>query len=87
MHELRKLAPEDLPEAQRSGIGGSPMREIITSARARGRSTLLLDASEAGRPLYLKPGFIRDDLVRVWIREGPGLAGRPRNAMIKAPDE
>ena len=45
------------PEAQRRGIGAAVFEEILARCAASGRSLLLLDASDAGAPLYAKYDF------------------------------
>lgn len=56
------------PACQRQGIATTLMKALIGWARARGCATILLDASPAGKPLYLGMGFVEDDIVRVWQR-------------------
>ena len=45
------------PERQRSGIGASLFEEILTRSEDHGCTLLLLDASDAGAPLYEKYSF------------------------------
>jgi GNAT superfamily N-acetyltransferase len=54
------------PTCQRQGIGVALMRELIAWSQERGCSTILLDASDAGKPLYLQLGFVIEDTVSVW---------------------
>ena len=63
------------PARQRQGIGGAVMRALIGWARERGCASILLDASDAGKPLYLGMGFVIEDQVTIW-RRGEG-APRP----------
>lgn len=60
------------PEAQSRGIGRALMNEVLARVAERGAQTILLDASDAGRPLYEKMGFVTDDGVGLWRREAPG---------------
>jgi GNAT superfamily N-acetyltransferase len=52
-----------LPSMQRHGIGRILMEHLLAWFYARNCSTILLDASPAGAPLYLSLGFIVDDTV------------------------
>jgi len=52
-----------LPTFQRHGIGKAIMEHILTWLQRRGNRTVLLDASDAGKPLYENMGFISDDRV------------------------
>jgi GNAT superfamily N-acetyltransferase len=45
------------PAAQRRGIGAAIFDELVARCDARGVALLLLDASDAGAPLYAKRGF------------------------------
>lgn len=52
------------PDFQRRGIGLAIMEHLLAWARDRGATTVRLDASPAGAPLYARLGFVTDDLVR-----------------------
>ena len=52
--------------AQRRGIGRSLMEYILADLKARGCPVVLLDASPAGRPLYLQLGFRDEGLTNVY---------------------
>jgi GNAT superfamily N-acetyltransferase len=54
------------PAYQRRGIAMALMRSLIAWLQERGCSTILLDASDAGKPLYLQLGFLVEDTVSVW---------------------
>lgn len=54
------------PALHRQGIGAALMDELIAFLRSQGCATILLDASDMGRPLYLKLGFAVDDTVSIW---------------------
>jgi ribosomal protein S18 acetylase RimI-like enzyme len=54
------------PTLHRQGVGAALMRELITLLAAQGCATILLDASDMGRPLYLRLGFAIDDSVSIW---------------------
>ncbi|MBL8967135.1 MAG: GNAT family N-acetyltransferase [Spirochaetaceae bacterium] len=73
------------PGAQSRGIGRALMVEVLARLAARGASTILLDASDAGRPLYEKLGFVTDDGVGLWRREVPsGAPGGAAEAVVSA---
>ena len=57
------------PALQRRGIAMTLMRSLIAWLQERGCSTVLLDASDAGKPLYLQLGFVIEDTVSVWRRQ------------------
>ncbi|MCL5950157.1 MAG: GNAT family N-acetyltransferase [Chloroflexi bacterium] len=49
------------PELQRQGIGSALLKGMLESLDARGTPAILLDASEAGAPLYRRFGFVEAD--------------------------
>lgn len=57
------------PGAQHRGIGRALMERLLDQLRARGCPMALLDASDAGWPLYASLGFVVDDTVSVFARE------------------
>jgi predicted N-acetyltransferase YhbS len=57
------------PAMQRRGIGQALVEALIVSAHELGCDTVLLDASDAGAPVYTRVGFVEDDRVRVYARE------------------
>jgi len=54
------------PDLQRRGIGQALMEYLLAWARERGATTVRLDASPAGEPLYRRLGFVTDDYARVY---------------------
>jgi GNAT superfamily N-acetyltransferase len=70
------------PQAQRRGIGRALMEQLLARVDAWGCPMALLDASDAGFPLYQALGFVVDDTVDVWVgataeahaRQAPGTA-------------
>lgn len=67
-----------MPEYQGNGIGRRLFERLVESLEAQGCLTMMLDATEAGAPLYRKFGFVE------WARTcemtrapGAGLAQRP----------
>jgi predicted N-acetyltransferase YhbS len=59
------------PAMQRRGIGHALVGALIVHARELGSPAVLLDASDAGAPVYARLGFAVDDHVRVYTRELP----------------
>lgn len=49
------------PELQRQGIGSALLEGLLKLLDARGTPAILLDASEAGAPLYRRFGFVEAD--------------------------
>ncbi len=66
------------PGFQRQGIGRAIMDHLLDWAAVRGASTVLLDATPAGVPLYSQCGFVTDDYAQGHTSANPGaLAGQP----------
>lgn len=65
------------PALQRQGVARALMQALIDWLWTRGCATLLLDASDAGKPLYLALGFVPEDTVTVWRRSETGQASSP----------
>ena len=59
------------PRAQRRGIAQALMERLLELLEGRGRGTVLLDASDAGAPLYRRLGFVEDDRVRLFVAAAP----------------
>jgi GNAT superfamily N-acetyltransferase len=57
------------PSAQRQGIGMALMEPLLAWLDGRGCPVVLLDASDAGAPLYLRLGFVEDDQTAVYRLE------------------
>lgn len=51
------------PGMQRRGVGSALLARLLARLDARGCPLTLLDASEAGAPLYRRLGFVEDDTV------------------------
>jgi ribosomal protein S18 acetylase RimI-like enzyme len=62
------------PEARRRGIGRALTEAAVARLRARGADTVLLFATDMGRPLYERLGFETEDTVTAWR----GTAGTAR---------
>jgi len=57
------------PAMQRRGIGQALVEALVARAHELGSAMILLDASDAGAPLYARLGFVEDDRARVYTRE------------------
>jgi GNAT superfamily N-acetyltransferase len=64
-----------VPAERRQGVAGLIMEGLLEGARKRGCSTVLLDASAAGQPLYEKLGFVAEDDACLWKREEEAKEG------------
>jgi len=63
-----------LPHARRRGVGEALTRAACARLRERGAETVLLFATDMGRPLYERLGFEPEDTVTAWR----GMAGTAR---------
>ncbi len=63
------------PQIQRRGVGMALMQHLLSWLDARRTPMALLDASEAGYPLYRRLGFVECD--RALIYQGPGDVTTP----------
>lgn len=66
-----------LPRARRRGIGELLTRAAIDWLAERGASTVLLYATDLGRPVYDRVGFVEEARARAWrgVSPGPPPAG------------
>ncbi len=65
------------------GIGAGLMELALEALAASGVTTVWLTASEAGRPIYERLGFVTVDTIRRWV--GTGSAGECRQAPTPSP--
>jgi GNAT superfamily N-acetyltransferase len=66
------------PGARRRGTGGALTERCIEWLRERGASTVLLYATDQGRPVYERLGFVAEGSATAWrgvagARRGPGV--------------
>jgi GNAT superfamily N-acetyltransferase len=54
------------PEARRRGLGAALTEAAVRWLRARGSQTVLLYATEAGRPVYDRLGFVTEERAVAW---------------------
>ena len=63
------------PENRRQGYARRLMEDAIGSADDHGVRTLKLDATEEGRPLYERLGFVVENAIERWERNGNAERG------------
>jgi GNAT superfamily N-acetyltransferase len=61
-----------LPRVRRRGVGEALTREAIAWLEGRGASTVLLYATDMGRPIYERVGFVAEARARAWRGIPPG---------------
>lgn len=62
------------PEFRRRGIATALMEQALDYLRGRGVTTIKLDATPAGRPVYERLGFVPETVLERWA--GTGVAPR-----------
>jgi GNAT superfamily N-acetyltransferase len=70
------------PDLQRRGIGQAIMEHLLKWATMRGATTILLDATPAGFPLYTRLGFVTDDYAWVYGCSHPVSLAGPEAASV-----
>jgi GNAT superfamily N-acetyltransferase len=65
------------PSFQRRGVASFLMDHLLDWSHTRGCTTILLDASTAGEPLYRRLGFVVEDSVGVWTASPSRLPEMP----------
>jgi GNAT superfamily N-acetyltransferase len=61
-----------LPRARRRGVGEQLTRAAIEWLQGRGASSVLLYATDMGRPVYERVGFVAEARARAWRGVAPG---------------
>jgi GNAT superfamily N-acetyltransferase len=78
------------PGSRRRGIASRLTEAVVSWLRDQGASTLLLQATAQGRPVYEKLGFVADGAYRMWAvppsRRGRRLDGRRGLRPLRAAD-
>lgn len=64
-----------VPRARRRGLGAALTEACVEWLRERGAETVLLHATDAGRPVYERVGFVAEGRSRAW--RGAAFNGRP----------
>jgi GNAT superfamily N-acetyltransferase len=59
------------PSARRQGLGSALTQACIAWLRERGAQTVLLYATEAGRPIYERLGFVAQGTATAWRGQAP----------------
>jgi GNAT superfamily N-acetyltransferase len=67
------------PAARRRGLGGALTETSIAWLRERGANTVLLYATEQGRPVYERVGFVAEGSATAWR----GVAGARRGMAVR----
>ncbi len=67
-----------LPRSRGRGLGTELTEAAVAWLRERGARTVLLYATDAGRPIYERVGFTAEGRARAW-RGAPTLAPRPES--------
>lgn len=67
------------PAARRRGIGGALTEQCIAWLRERGASTVMLYATDQGRPVYERLGFVAEGSATAWR----GVAGMRRGLPVR----
>jgi GNAT superfamily N-acetyltransferase len=60
-----------VPEARGRGLGGAVTQAAVAWLRDRSVTTVLLYATELGRPVYDRIGFVVDGAADLWVGEAP----------------
>ena len=68
------------PEHRRRGIGTKLMKTAMTYLDAAGVTTVKLDATRAGRPVYQGLGFNEESIIERW--EGTGIESTPGRSIL-----
>lgn len=60
-----------VPHARGRGLGGALTEASVDWLRDRGTTTVLLYATDLGRPVYERLGFVDDGSADVWVGQAP----------------
>lgn len=71
-----------VPEARRAGIGSALTATAVEWLRERGASTTLLYATDLGRPVYARMGFVEDGAALAWTGSAPPPPALPAGTRI-----
>lgn len=71
------------PEARRRGLGTALTEACVAWLRERGAETVLLYATDVGRPVYERLGFVAETRAVAWR----GVAGRAPAVDLRRPSE
>ena len=63
------------PESRRHGLGRALTEAAVARLRERGASTVLLFATDMGRPLYERLGFVAEGAATAWRGTAGAVAG------------
>jgi GNAT superfamily N-acetyltransferase len=75
------------PQAQRQGIGTTLMQHLLAWLAGRGTPMALLDASEAGYPVYRRLVFVECDRTLIYQSSGSPAASLPAGVRQLEPGE
>ncbi len=67
-----------LPEMQHQGIGAAILQQLLSWCANRGATTVFLDATPAGVPLYARFGFLTFDCSCAYIQRRPSPPVNPK---------
>jgi GNAT superfamily N-acetyltransferase len=70
-------------EYRRQGLARRLMENAISSAELAGVRTLKLDATDEGRPLYESLGFVVEEIVERWSRDGEFVFTKAKSSADK----
>jgi hypothetical protein len=75
-----------VPRSRGRGVGGALTEAAVAWLQERGAKTVLLYATDAGRPVYERVGFVAEGRARAW-RGSPTLRSRPNGLRALRADD